>query len=217
MDLVRQQESIAELNLALSQARAARSEMEQNLSRTRAELEHTAASLAASEQAAEESTSEAVELRASLAHARAELGIATADRDRLQAIVREDPTLSEYVDLKADYDRMETELRDTHLRLDSLQGTVGALAEERDALRRERTELQLKVAALRDAHDDTQLQQDNEVLRRMVERLNEELKEAQPEIAKRRRRAASGGLAGSLARAVVARVFVPDPDVAEGR
>jgi hypothetical protein len=77
--------------------------------------------------------------------------------------------------------------------------------------------LQLKVAALRDAHDDTQLEQDNEVLRRMVERLNEELKEAQPEISRRRHRDASGGVVGGIARAVASRVFVPDPDVAEGR
>jgi hypothetical protein len=77
--------------------------------------------------------------------------------------------------------------------------------------------LQLKVAALRDAHDDTQLQQDNEVLRRMVERLNEELKQALPDSAKRKRREAPGGVVGGLARAVASRVFVPDGDVAEGR
>ena len=69
----------------------------------------------------------------------------------------------------------------------------------------------------RDAHDDTQLQQDNEVLRRMVERLNEELRDAQPEISRKKRRDANGGVVGGLARAVASRVFVPDPDVAEGR
>ncbi len=75
----------------------------------------------------------------------------------------------------------------------------------------------MKVAALRDAHDDTQLQQDNEILRRMVERLNEELKEAQPQIARHRRKTAPGGVMGNIARAVAARCLVPDPDVAEGR
>jgi hypothetical protein len=94
---------------------------------------------------------------------------------------------------------------------------INSLTIERETLRRERTELQLKVAALRDAHDDTQLEQDNEVLRRMVERLNEELKEAMPDISRRRHREATGGVVSGLARAVASRVFVPDPDVAQGR
>ena len=51
----------------------------------------------------------------------------------------------------------------------------------------------------------------------MVERLNEELKEAQPGIARNKRRAATSGGVGGLARAALARCLVPDPDVAEGR
>ena len=50
----------------------------------------------------------------------------------------------------------------------------------------------------------------------MVERLNEELKGGLPDIAKRRRREATGGV-GGLARAVASRCFVPNTDVAEGR
>jgi hypothetical protein len=109
---------------------------------------------------------------------------------------------------------LEIELRESQSRLDAFREKANELTLERDALKRERTDLQLKVAALRDAHDDTQLQQDNEVLRRMVERLNEALKEARPEITKRRLRDSSGGVVGGLARAVASRVFVPDPDIA---
>jgi hypothetical protein len=94
---------------------------------------------------------------------------------------------------------------------------VDVLVAEGEALKRERTDLQLKVAALRDAHDQTQLQQDNEVLRKMVERLNEQLKEAQPDLAKRKRRAAPGGVVGGIAKAALARVMVSDPDIAEER
>ena len=82
---------------------------------------------------------------------------------------------------------------------------------ERDLLRRERTALNLKIAALREAHHDAQLHQDNEVLRRMVERLNEEMKEFRPLLAKRKRRAKAGGLMGELAKAALARCFV-DPE-----
>ena len=135
----------------------------------------------------------------------------------MQAIVREDHDLAEYAEAKAEHEHLEAELRETQARLYGLREKIDSLTAEREVLKRERTELQLKVAALRDAHDDTQLQQDNEVLRRMVERLNEELKEAQPEINKRRRREASGGIVGGIARAVASRVFVPDADVAEGR
>jgi len=131
--------------------------------------------------------------------------------------VRDDHDLAEFVAVKTERDRIDTELKETQAREESLAERIESLASERESLKRERTELQLKVAALRDAHDDTQLQQDNEVLRRMVERLNEELKDLQPEIAKRKRRAAPGGVVGGLARAAMARCFVPDADVAEGR
>jgi chromosome segregation ATPase len=216
LDLAHQHETLAELNLELNKARAERAEMEQILGRARGDLDRSAAELAAAEAVAEQSAAEAVQLKASLAHLRAELGLAVAERDKLQSLVRDDHDLAAYVDAKTDRDRFEAELRETQARLDGFREKIDSLTAEREALKRERTELQLKVAALRDAHDDTQLQQDNEILRRMVERLNEELKEAQPDITKRKHRAASGGV-GGLARAVAARCLVPDPDVAEGR
>jgi chromosome segregation ATPase len=217
LDLAQQHETFAELNLQLEKARAERAELEQILGRARANLDRTAAELAIAESAAEQSAAEAGQIKATLAHLRAELGLAVAERDKLQGLVREDHDLAEYVEAKIERDRVEGELKETQARLDGLLEKIESLTTERESLKRERTELQLKVAALRDAHDDTQLQQDNEVLRRMVERLNEELKEALPDIAKRKRRTAPGGVVGGLARAALARCFVPDPDVAEGR
>jgi len=217
LDLANHQETLAELNLELNKARADRAEMEQILGRARGDLDRTVTELATAESVAEQSGAEAGQLKASLAHLRAELGLAVAERDKLQALVREDHDLAEFVELKSDRDRFEAELKETQARQDSLQEKIDGLVGEREVLKHERTELQLKVAALRDAHDDTQLQQDNEILRRMVERLNEELKEAQPEIAKRKRRAIPGGVVGGIARAAIARCFVPDGDVAEGR
>jgi len=217
LTLAKQHETLAELNLEIEHARADRLEFEQILSRVRADLERTAADLSSAEFVAEQSSTEAGQLKADLARVRAELGLAVAERDKLQAMVREDHELAELVQAKADRDQFESELKETQGRLDGFSEKIDTLTVEREALKRERTELQLKVAALRDAHDDGQLQQDNEVLRRMVERLNEELKEAQPEIAKKKRRAASGGLVGGLARAALARCLIPDPDVAEGQ
>jgi chromosome segregation ATPase len=217
LNLANQQETLAELSLELNKARAERTEMEQILGRARSDLDRATRDLTAAEAVAEEATGRAAQLSATAAHLRAELGLAVTERDKLQAIVREDHDLAEYADMKSERDRIEAELREAQARLDGQREKINEITLERDALKRERTDLQLKVAALRDAHDNTQLEQDNEVLRRMVERLNEELKEAHPEIARRRHREASGGVVGGLARAVASRVFVPNADVAEGR
>ena len=212
LELARQHETLAELNLELNKARGERAETEAILGRARLDLDRTAAELATAESVAEQSAAEVGRLKAAAAHLRAELGLAAAERDKFQALIREDKDLSDYVDVKADRDRFETELKEIQARLAGLREKIEELTAEREALKHERTELQLRVAALRDAHDDSQLQQDNEVLRRMVERLNEQLKQAQPDSSKRKRRDIPGGVVGGLARAVASRVFVPDPE-----
>jgi len=217
LNLAQQQEAVAEMNLKVNRARGERAEMEQILGRARTDLERATQNLAASESMAEQSAAEACQLKAALSQVRAELGMAVTQRDKLESLVSEDHDLANYVEVRTDRDKFEQELRETQTRHATLHEKIESLTEEREVLKRERTELQLKVAALRDAHDDTQLQQDNEILRRMVERLNEQLKEAQPEIARHRRKTAPGGMMGSIARAVAARCLVPDADVAEGR
>jgi chromosome segregation ATPase len=214
LELANHQETFAEINLQLNKARDERIEMEQILGRARADLDRATHEQAAAELIAEECTSRTEQLNATIARLRSELGAVSAERDKLQSVVSEDHDLAEYAEMKSQRDQLEIELRESQSRLDAFREKANELTLERDALKRERTDLQLKVAALRDAHDDTQLQQDNEVLRRMVERLNEALKEARPEITKRRLRDSSGGVVGGLARAVASRVFVPDPDIA---
>ncbi len=217
LNLAQQHDTFAELNLQLERARADRTELEQILGRARAEIDRLRAEYEAAESLAEESAAETEQLRATNGQLQAALQEATAHRDKLQSLVREDHDLAEYVAARTDRDQFEADLREAQSRLDGYVEKIDQLTTERESLKRERTELQLRVAALRDAHDESQLQQDNEILRRMVERLNEELKEAHPEIAKRKRRESSGGVVGGLARAALARCFVPDPDVAEGR
>jgi chromosome segregation ATPase len=209
------QEEFSELKLALDSACAERTEMEQILGRARANLEQTQSELAAAEAENEQSSAEAAQMKAGMAHLRAELGLAIAERDKLQALVREDHELAEYAHVKEERDRLDAELKEAQAHLGGFRERIEALSEERESLKRDRTELQLKVAALRDAHDNSQLEQDNEVLRRMVERLNEELKQLQPEGVRRKK--GSTAMLGDIARAAVSRCFVPDPDVAEGR
>ncbi len=217
LDLAHHQEHLAEMNLELNRARAEKTEIEQILGRARADLQRSSQDLATAEAMAEQSAAEASQMKATLSQVRAELGLAVTQRDKLQALVSEDHDLAEYVEVRTERDQYELELRETQTRHATLHEKIAALSEERDALRKERTDLQLKVAQLRDAHDDSQLQQDNEILRRMVERLNEELKEVQPQLSKQRRKAAPGGIMGNLARAVASRCLVPDADVAEGQ
>ena len=213
LELAHRHETLAELNLQLDQARAERAEMEKTVARARGELERTGRDLTAAGVAAERATAEASQMTAALSHLRMEFNLTVAERDKLRGIVNEDHDLAQYTEARFERDRIEIELRETQARLDGFSEKIEALSIERENLRRERTELQLKVAALRDAHDDTQLQQDNEVLRRMVERLNEELKLAMPEITKRKRREVPGGVVGGLARAVASRIFVPDAEM----
>jgi chromosome segregation ATPase len=217
LNLANQHETLAEINLEMNRARAERTEMEQILGRARTDLERSAQELASVEAVAEQSAAEAGQLKAALAQIRAELGLAVSQRDKLESLVSEDHDLANYVEVRMERDKFEQELKETQTRHATLHEKIAALTEERDTLRKERKELHLKVAALRDAHEDTQLQQDNEILRRMVERLNEELKEVQPQNARHRRKAATGGVLSGLARAVAQRCLVPDADVAEGR
>jgi len=217
LNLSQQHETLAELNLELNKARADRAEMEQILGRARTDLERATADRAGAESLAEQSSAEAIQLKAALAQIRAELGLVVVERNKLEALVKEDLDLSDYLQVREARDRFEMELRETQTRQDGYREKIENLLAEREILKRERTDLQLKVAALRDAHDNTQLEQDNEILRRMVERLNEELKEAQPQSARHKRKAATGCMVGNIARAVAARCLVPDPDVAEGQ
>jgi chromosome segregation ATPase len=217
MEQATQQESIAELNLHLNKSRGDSAEMEQILARARADLDRAHAEMSAADHAAEEAAAEADQARTALSHLRAEHGLATTERDRLQAMLREDPDLADYAQARTERDHFEQDLREIQGRLDDYKEKIESLTTEREALKKERTDLQLRIAALRDAHDDHQLQQDNEMLRRMVERLNEQIKGGAPEGGGRKRSEGGGGVVGGLARAVVSRVFVPDPDVAEGR
>ena len=211
LELTGKQEQFAEISLQMEKVQAERLEFEKIANRSRAELERQAAQLAELQAHFEQSAAEGDRLQSDLVRARAELGVAAGQLDKLQAVMKEEVELADYVQAKVDRDRLEGELRETQVRMGDLREKLTVLSGEREALRRERTELNLKIAALRDANHDAQLEQDNEVLRRMVERLNEEMKEFRPLIAKKKRREEAGGVVGELAKAALARCFV-DPE-----
>ncbi len=147
-----------------------------------------------------------------MANLRNELGRMAHERDKLKALIDQNPDMADFAAARTERDQLDTEVREAQLRLQQAEEKVAGLAGEREGLLQQVTELNLRVAALRDARDGSQLQQDNEILRRMIDRLNEELKLAQPEIARKKRRAAPGGLVTNIARAALARCIVPDPD-----
>ncbi len=111
LNLAHQQETLAEMNLAVNQARAERAEMEQILGRARTDLERAEQSMAAAESVAEQSAAEASQLKATLAQVRTDLGLAVTQRDKFQALVSEDHDLSDYVEVRAERDQFETERR----------------------------------------------------------------------------------------------------------
>jgi chromosomal replication initiation ATPase DnaA len=107
--------------------------------------------------------------------------------------------------------RTQLELSGTEKVLDEVRRDLATERAERDALRKEKIELELKLAAAREALEGNKLHEDNEVLRALVERLNEELRELGANRRVRPRQSSSiSGSIGDLKRWVVARAFVPE-------
>jgi predicted nuclease with TOPRIM domain len=140
------------------------------------------------------------------------LATTAQQRDKLSADLRQNHELTNFLTLKDERDRLEKELREMQAALSELREKLDATHKERETLKKEKVALNLKLAAARDSHSSSQLQEDNEVLRRLVERLNEELKE-RPAPAKRRRQTETSGRMGEMMRGLWQRCFVSDPDV----
>lgn len=140
------------------------------------------------------------------------LATAAQQRDKLSADLRQNHELTSFLILKDERDRLEKELREMQAALTELREKLDATHKEREVLKKEKVALNLKLAATRDSHSSTQLQEDNEVLRRLVERLNEELKD-RPAPAKQRRKTDTSGRMGEIMRGLWQRCFVSDLDV----
>ncbi len=120
-----------------------------------------------------------------LARAFAACAVVEAERDKFKADLAVQFQLEEFLVLKEKNGVSDAKLAEER---EAVGRALRELEESRDALRvagDERVRLALELAASRDALSETKLEQDNAVLRGLVERLNEELKHRPPS---RRRR-----------------------------
>ncbi|MEA3187433.1 MAG: hypothetical protein QOD99_1263 [Chthoniobacter sp.] len=134
------------------------------------------------------------------------------ERDQFAADVRQNHELADFLALKSSRDLLEEELRTTQGSLSDTREKHLLATGERDTLRREAVDLRLKLSALRVETSECDLRRDNEVLRGIIERLNEELKDRPAPRKSRRNRDQRRSRVSDLARAVWARCFISDPE-----
>lgn len=201
-------ETLAELDSARREAQ----ETGAILRRAQTELARAREQLETLERDYEKASSQHKTSAAELKRSQRTLATVTKERDRLRSDLGQNSELTNFLAVKSERDRLEKEVRDMQSAAADAREKMDALETERNTLRSESRELKLQLAALRDSHSDGQLAQDNEVLRRLVERLNEELKERGPAPRKGRKGEPASRVA-EAARSLWARCMVSDPDV----
>ena len=212
VDFAQKSAALADLGAELDLAQGERNELDTILHRVRHEL---AQSQKQSEELQAENaslSSELVDVRAEFRHLQTSFSVTREERDHLAEAVRLDHELSDLLSAKAARQRVETELRDVQVVLNDTREKLHIAAMERDLLRRETVELQLKLSALRDSASQTELVQDNELLRGIIERLQEELKDRPAPRRRRGKKESSTKSMSAAMRAVWARCFISDPD-----
>jgi len=210
VDFAQKSAAHAESLIRLDGLRKERHEVASILQRTQTELAHVQEKAATLEQERSKLAEELATAGTELPRLQKALVTVTQERDKLLATIRQDPKLSDVVALKAAREQTESDLREVQAALADVRNKLHVTRTERDTLRSENKALHLKISALRDARSHTQLIQDNETLRGVIERLNEELKERGP--APKKRRADSGSRMGEVVRAAWTRCFVSNPD-----
>jgi DNA repair exonuclease SbcCD ATPase subunit len=203
--------ALAAAQVDLEALRSERKEIRLKLAQTENSLaewkEHATAARA-------ESAARATELEAQkleLARIAGLLEKVTEERDQLAVDLKLSPELAAMVELRNQGQRAELELNGTKKALEELRRDLATERAERGALRKEKIELELKLAAAREALEGNKLQEDNEVLRALVERLNEELRELGANRRVRPRQSSSiSGSMGELKRWVVSRAFITE-------
>lgn len=136
-------------------------------------------------------------VKATLAANRKETAALREEYARLCTEIAQNHDLAESIELRREKEKLDRELQSDRATLADTTQKLEASERQCSALRDRGVELELKLAATREASSESQLAQDNEVLRRLVERINEELKERSPAPAKSR--ASLHGLTSSIA------------------
>lgn len=207
-------ESLAEMGAELDTVRGQFNETAMIANRTKHELARAQTQLAEGQSENEKLSSELSEAGSAARHLQATLKLAQQERDQLAEAIKQDHELADFLALKEARSRLEIEFREMQAAFAETREKLANAAGERDELRKESVELQLKISALRDSASDAELISDNKTLRGIIERLNEEMKDRPaPRRRRGRREKASRRRFGDLARALWARCFVSDPDV----
>ncbi len=153
-------------------------------------------------------------MKATLAASRKETAALREDYAKLCTEVAKNHDLAESIELRRGNEKLDLELNEARASLAEANQKLEVSERQRSALRDRSVELELKLAATREAFSESQLAQDNEILRRLVERINEELKERSP--APKNAGANPHGILGSVAalsRSLRARSFMARREV----
>ena len=212
-DAEQTKQALAEALAQLDAARKEKRELNAALNRAQDALERTQNQKGAIESDHQQVSGQLSTATTELTRIQRALTAVTKERDKLLGDIKQNPELSNLLAVKAERDRLEKELRDTQVAVSEMRENLDSFHTEREALKKERMELNLKLAAMRDAHSDSQLREDNEMLRRLVERLNEELKERGPTPKKRHKKRAQRSRLSEMLRGLFQRCFISDPDV----
>ncbi len=99
-----------------------------------------------------------------------------AECAQLTADLKLNPEVARFVELREAGSKWREDLQQLEETVAAIRGELASAQAERELLRKQKTEAELKLAASRDALDDHRLQEENDVLKALVDRLNEEMK-----------------------------------------
>lgn len=171
---------IAKLRPELAAIQTAQAEAHALIERQRTALAESETRTAALQTEREVFEKDLAAMKTSLAGSRKETAALRVEYAKLCSQVAKNHDLAESIELRRGNEKLDLELREARASLAELNQKLEVSERQRGALRDRSVELELKLAATREALSESQLAQDNEILRRLVERINEELKERSP-------------------------------------
>lgn len=179
-DAERSGEELSEVRKQLEELQAERMDHQATLTRATKNLESSQQQLQQVQEETDKLEAELGQARIDLSESRQTLSVIQAERDKLAAEVSLDHDLTRFLEMKSAFEEAAKGRDEAVAELSEAREKLGRVTQERDALHKQSVELELKLAATREAVSGTQLQQDNEILRALVERLNQEIKELSP-------------------------------------
>ncbi len=196
-ELTQSQRDIAQLRAELSALQKAHSDATALIERQRKDLAENESRAATFQSEREAFEKDLAGMKTTLANNRKETAAIREEHAKLCSEVAQNHEMAEFVELKRSKEKLDRELQEARSSLDDTRQKLEESERQRSALRDRSVDLELKLAAAREAFSESQLAQDNEILRKLVERINEELKERSP--APKKTGANPQGIMGSVA------------------